>query len=146
VLLAIALQNVPEGTTSAIPMRDAGFSPSQQFWAVVATSALQPVGAVVAYILVEQIHALLPVSFAFATGAMLALVAFELVPQAFTARTWPMALGGSRGRRGADARAQRDDRRVTCAENYGPRRRVSQHAPPRCVPMLGGRRGPSLEP
>jgi len=26
---------------------------------------------------------------------MLALVAFELVPQAFTARTWPMALAGA---------------------------------------------------
>jgi zinc transporter, ZIP family len=95
VLLAIALQNVPEGTTSAIPMRDAGFSPSQQFWAAVATSAPQPVGAVAAYVLVEQIDALLPVSFAFAAGAMLALVAFELVPQAFTARTWPTALAGA---------------------------------------------------
>jgi ZIP family zinc transporter len=97
VLLAIALQNIPEGTTSAIPMRDAGFSPGQQFWAAVATSAPQPFGAVAAYVLVEQINGLLPVSFAFAAGAMLALVALELVPQAFTARTWPMALGGAGG-------------------------------------------------
>jgi hypothetical protein len=36
------------------------------------TSAPQPVGAVVAYLLVEQISALLPLSFAFAAGAMLA--------------------------------------------------------------------------
>ena len=97
VLLAIALQNVPEGTTSAIPMRDAGFSPSQQFWAAVATSAPQPVGAVVAYMLVEEFEALLPVSFAFAAGAMLALVLLELVPQAFTRRTWRMALAGTLG-------------------------------------------------
>jgi ZIP family zinc transporter len=95
VLVAIALQNVPEGTASAIPMRDAGFSPAQQFWAAVATSAPQPFGAVAAYVLVEQINGLLPVSFAFAAGAMLALVALELVPQAFTARTWPMALAGA---------------------------------------------------
>ena len=95
VLLAIALQNIPEGTTSAIPMRDAGFSPAQQFWAAVATSAPQPVGAVLAYILVEQIEGLLPVSFAFAAGAMLALVALELVPQAFTARTWRSAAAGT---------------------------------------------------
>ena len=97
VLLAIALQNIPEGTTSAIPMRDAGFPPSQQFWAAVATSAPQPVGAVIAYILVEEIESLLPVSFAFAAGAMLALVAVELVPQAFTRRTWRMALAGAAG-------------------------------------------------
>lgn len=95
VLLAIALQNVPEGTASAIPMRDAGFPPSQQFWAAVATSLPQPVGAVAAYVVVEQVDALLPASFAFAAGAMLALVALELVPQAFTARTWRMALAGA---------------------------------------------------
>jgi zinc transporter, ZIP family len=95
VLLAIALQNIPEGTTSAIPMRDAGFTPSQQFWAAVATSAPQPVGAVLAYVLVEQIEGLLPFSFAFAAGAMLALVALELMPQAFTARTWRSAAAGT---------------------------------------------------
>jgi zinc transporter, ZIP family len=95
VLLAIALQNVPEGTASAIPMREAGFTPGQQFWAAVATSAPQPVGAVAAYLLVEEIESLLPVSFAFAAGAMLALVLLELVPQAFTARTWRSALAGT---------------------------------------------------
>ena len=95
VLLAIAVQNIPEGTTSAIPMREAGFTPAQQFWAAVATSAPQPVGAVLAYLLVEEFEALLPVSFAFAAGAMLALVLLELVPQAFTRATWRMALAGT---------------------------------------------------
>ena len=45
VILAIALQNIPEGTSVAIPMNAAGFSRGQQFWAAVATSAPQPVGA-----------------------------------------------------------------------------------------------------
>jgi ZIP family zinc transporter len=95
IVLAIALQNVPEGTASAIPMQQAGFPPAQQFWAAVLTSAPQPVGAVVAFLLVEEIAGLLPVSFAFAAGAMLALVALELVPQAFTSRTWASALAGA---------------------------------------------------
>ena len=43
VILAIALQNVPEGTSVAIPMEAAGFQPRQQFWAAVLTSAPQPV-------------------------------------------------------------------------------------------------------
>ena len=60
-----------------------------------ATSAPQPVGAVMAYLLVEEFDALLPVSFAFAAGAMLALVVLELVPQAFIRRTWRMALAGT---------------------------------------------------
>jgi zinc transporter, ZIP family len=83
VVLAIGLQNVPEGTSVAIPMQSAGFGRGQQFWAAVLTSAPQPVGAVVAYLAVEQIDGLLAFSFAFAAGAMLSLVAVELAPQAF---------------------------------------------------------------
>jgi ZIP family zinc transporter len=82
VVLAIAAQNVPEGTATAIPMAEAGFSRPQQFWGAVLTSAPQPVGAVVAYLLVEQVDQLLPVSFAFAAGAMLALVVTDLLPAA----------------------------------------------------------------
>ena len=83
VILAIAIQNVPEGTSVAIPMAAAGFSPARQFWAAVGTSAPQPVGALVAFFLVEQIQALLPFSFALAAGAMLALIAVELLPKAY---------------------------------------------------------------
>jgi ZIP family zinc transporter len=82
VIVAIAVQNVPEGTSVAIPMAAAGFSRSRQFWAAVATSAPQPLGAAIAFLLVEQIEPLLPFSFGFAAGAMLALVIVELLPAA----------------------------------------------------------------
>ena len=52
-------------------------------------------GAVVAYLLVEQVEALLPVSFAFAAGAMLALVVVELVPEAFSSSGWRRAAVGT---------------------------------------------------
>jgi ZIP family zinc transporter len=94
VILAIAIQNIPEGTSVAIPMAAAGFSRTRQFWAAVGTSAPQPVGALVAYLLVEQIQALLPLSFAFAAGAMLALIAVELLPRAYGG---PGRLGPSGG-------------------------------------------------
>ena len=83
VILAIAIQNVPEGTSVAIPMEAAGFGRTRMFWAAVGTSAPQPVGAVIAFVAVEQISGLLPFSFAFAAGAMLALIAVELLPQAY---------------------------------------------------------------
>jgi len=86
VILAIAIQNVPEGTSVAIPMEATGYGRARQFWAAVATSAPQPVGAVIAYLAVEQVNALLPFSFAFAAGAMLSLIAIELLPQAFADR------------------------------------------------------------
>lgn len=83
VILAIGIQNVPEGTSVAIPMQEAGFSRSRQFWAAVATSAPQPVGALIAFLAVEEVGALLPLSFAFAASAMLTLVATEMLPRAF---------------------------------------------------------------
>jgi zinc transporter, ZIP family len=93
VILAIGVQNIPEGTSVAIPMSEAGFSRSQQFWAAVLTSAPQPIGAAVAYLLVETIQGLLGVTFAFAAGAMLALVATDLIPRAVASRTWRGPLG-----------------------------------------------------
>jgi zinc transporter, ZIP family len=86
VIVAIAIQNIPEGTSVAIPMEAAGFSRPRQFWAAVGTSAPQPVGALVAYLAVEAVSALLPFSFAFAAGAMLSLIAIELLPQAYAGR------------------------------------------------------------
>ncbi len=83
VIVAIALQNIPEGTSVAIPMEEAGFRPATQFWAAVATSAPQPVGALIAFGAVEEVSALLPISFAFAAGAMLALIAGEMLPTAY---------------------------------------------------------------
>ena len=97
VILAIALQNIPEGTATAIPMEAAGFSRRQQFWAAVLSSAPQPVGALIAYALVQQIEGLLAFSFAFAAGAMLALVVVELLPQAFRRGQLKAAVAGALG-------------------------------------------------
>jgi ZIP family zinc transporter len=83
VLVAIAVQNVPEGTVSAIPLSIAGVGRGRQVAAAVGTSLPQPVGAVIAFLLVEEIHALLPVSFAFAAGAMLSLVVVDVAPDAW---------------------------------------------------------------
>jgi ZIP family zinc transporter len=94
VIVAIAIQNIPEGTSVAIPMAEAGFSRTSQFWTAVATSAPQPVGALVAFLAVEQVSGLLPFSFAFAAGAMLALIAVEMLPSAYAGRA---RLGPSAG-------------------------------------------------
>jgi zinc transporter, ZIP family len=75
-------------------MATAGFSRTRQFWAAVGTSAPQPIGALVAFLLVEQLDALLPFSFAFAAGAMLTLILVELLPKAYAG---PARLGPSGG-------------------------------------------------
>jgi ZIP family zinc transporter len=94
VIAAIAIQHIPEGTSVAIPMEGSGFSAVQQFWAAVATSAPQPIGALIAFVAVEQVTGLLPVSFAFAAGAMLALVVIELGPQALRQEGRALGLAG----------------------------------------------------
>lgn len=88
VILAIALQNIPEGTSVAIPMEQAGFSGWQQFWAATGTSLPQPVAAVGAFALVDTVRDLLPFSFGLAAGAMLALVFVELAPSGLAAGRW----------------------------------------------------------
>jgi ZIP family zinc transporter len=85
VILAIGLQNVPEGTSVAVPMAEEGYSRSRQFWAAVLTSVPQPIGAAIAFLAVQAVESLLPYSFGFAAGAMLALVASDLAPRALTA-------------------------------------------------------------
>ena len=74
-------------------MSEAGFSRGHQFWAAVLMSAPQPLGAAIAYPLVETLRGLLAVSFAFAAGPMLALVATDLLPRTLQARTWRAVLG-----------------------------------------------------
>lgn len=93
VVIAIAIQNVPEGTSVAIPLAAAGASGQRQFWMAVASSIPQPVGAVIAYLLVQQISALLPVSFGFAAGAMLALTMIELLPEGWRGDRRQAAIG-----------------------------------------------------
>jgi ZIP family zinc transporter len=97
VIVAIGVQNIPEGTSVAIPMAAAGYSRARQFWAAVATSAPQPVGAVIAFLLVEEVQPLLPVSFGFAAGAMLALVVVELLPGALREDRGKAAIGTALG-------------------------------------------------
>ena len=101
VILAIGLQNIPEGTSVAVPMAEAGYSRSQQFWAAVLTSVPQPIGAVIAYLLVNTFKDLLPYSFGFAAGAMLALVISDLGPRALRGPGVARGVGGTLAGAGA---------------------------------------------
>ena len=60
----------------------------------------QPIAAPIAFLLVEQVESLLPVSFAFAAGAMLALVAVEVFPDALRGNAGGALAGGALGAAG----------------------------------------------
>jgi ZIP family zinc transporter len=95
VIAAIAIQNVPEGTATAAAMAPAGYSPSKQVWGAVLTSVPQVPGALLAWLAVQQISGLLPVSFALAGGAMLALVVVDLLPEAWQHASHGRVLAGT---------------------------------------------------
>ena len=95
ILLAIALQNVPEGTASAIPMQQAGFpagSSSGPPSRPAPRSRSAPSSPTCSS---SRSQALLPFSFAFAAGAMLALVAARAGAAGVHRRTWRSALAGA---------------------------------------------------
>ena len=79
--LAIGIHNIPEGAAVSLPLRAKGVG----LWAcagyAILTSLPQPVFALPAYLLVETFKPLLPIGLGFAGGAMVFLVAAELIPE-----------------------------------------------------------------
>jgi ZIP family zinc transporter len=81
IALAIALHNIPEGIAVAGPFRAAGMSPRHYIgWALV-SGLPEPIAAFVGARLATLWVPLMPISMAFAAGAMLYVVSDELIPE-----------------------------------------------------------------
>jgi len=79
--IGIGIQNIPEGTAVAAPLRREGLSPWRSFWYGQLSGVVEPVAAVVGAVLVVAIRAMLPYALAFAAGAMIYVVVEELIPE-----------------------------------------------------------------
>ncbi|WP_227356068.1 ZIP family metal transporter [Haladaptatus salinisoli] len=84
VTTAIALQNIPEGLAVAIPLKTQGISNWKLVGWAVFSSIPQPLAAIVAFYFVQIARRTLSFGLGFAAGAMLFLVAYELLPEART--------------------------------------------------------------
>jgi zinc transporter ZupT len=82
--LAIAIHNVPEGLAVSLPLRSKGVSVAACAGYAILTSAPQPIAAVPAFLLVSVFKPLLPAGLGFAGGAMIFLVAAELIPESLS--------------------------------------------------------------
>ena len=78
--LAIAIQNVPEGAIVALPLRTAGAGKGRAFLGGVLSGAVEPLAAGVTVLAAALIVPALPWLLGFAAGAMLYVVAAELLP------------------------------------------------------------------
>jgi zinc transporter, ZIP family len=80
--IGIGLQNFPEGTAVAMPLRREGLSRSRSFFYGQLSAAVEPVAGVIGAAAVVLAKPILPYALAFAAGAMIFVVAEELVPEA----------------------------------------------------------------
>ena len=80
--IGMGLQNFPEGTAVAMPLRREGMSRGKSFFYGQLSAVVEPVAAVVGAAAVILATPILPYALAFAAGAMIFVVAEELVPEA----------------------------------------------------------------
>ena len=80
--IGIALQNVPEGLSVALPLRGDGVGRGKSWMAGQLSAVVEPVAAVIGALAVTAIRPLLPYALAFAAGAMIFVVVEELIPDA----------------------------------------------------------------
>ncbi len=80
--IGIGLQNFPEGTAVSFPLRREGMSRGKSFFYGQLSAVVEPVAAVVGAAAVIVAQPILPYALAFAAGAMIFVVAEELIPEA----------------------------------------------------------------
>jgi ZIP family zinc transporter len=79
--IGIGLQNFPEGTAVAFPLRREGLSRWRAFHYGQLSAVVEPIGGVLGAALVMAVSAILPYALAFAAGAMIFVVVEELIPE-----------------------------------------------------------------
>ncbi|MCM1514462.1 MAG: ZIP family metal transporter [Anaeroplasma bactoclasticum] len=82
--IGIGLQNFPEGMAVSLPLREEGMSRGKAFFYGQASGIVEPISAVIGAILVTFVSSILPFVLGFAAGAMIYVVAEELIPSGKT--------------------------------------------------------------
>ena len=80
--IGIGLQNFPEGTAVAMPLRREGMSVWKSFFYGQLSAVVEPMAAVLGAFAVMMMRPILPYALSFAAGAMIFVVAEELIPEA----------------------------------------------------------------
>jgi len=80
--LGIGIQNFPEGAAVSVPLRREGLSRRKSFWYGQLSGMVEPIAGVAGAAAVVLMKPILPYALAFAAGAMIYVVAEELIPSA----------------------------------------------------------------
>ena len=79
--LGIGIQNFPEGTCISLPLKREGVSTKKAFFFGQLSGLVEPISGVIGVILVMSVTNILPFLLAFSAGAMISVVASELIPE-----------------------------------------------------------------
>lgn len=78
----IGLQNFPEGASVALPLRGHGLSRKKSFMLGQASGLVEPISGIIGATAAIAVRSILPFLLSFSAGAMIAVVASELIPEA----------------------------------------------------------------
>jgi ZIP family zinc transporter len=92
--IGIGLQNLPEGLAVSLPLRQEGMSRGKALWYGQLSGVVEPLAGVLGAWLVLSMSAILPYALAFAAGAMIFVVAEELIPESQTGGNVHLATAG----------------------------------------------------
>ena len=93
--IGIGLQNFPEGTAVALPLRREGMSRWKSFWYGQMSALVEPIAAVLGAAAVLVARPILPYAMGFAAGAMIFVVVEELVPESQRGENTDLATMGA---------------------------------------------------
>lgn len=79
--IGIGIQNCPEGTAVAVPLRREGVSRARAWWYGQLSAVVEPAAAVAGALAVTSMRPVLPYALAFAAGAMIFVVVEEVIPE-----------------------------------------------------------------
>lgn len=79
--LGIGIQNLPEGAALSIPLRREGMSRGKSFFWGQFSGMVEPLGGLLGAAMVMVAQPIMPYTLAFAAGAMIFVVAEEVIPQ-----------------------------------------------------------------
>lgn len=79
--IGIAIQNIPEGAIISMPLKMKGMSKKKAFLKGVLSGIVEPIAAMITVLLINIVVPVLPYLLSFAAGAMIYVVAEELVPE-----------------------------------------------------------------
>jgi ZIP family zinc transporter len=81
IAIGIGLQNMPEGLAVAFALIRENYRVGKAYWVAFLTGMIEPLGALLGYGLVRLFSPALPLILAFAAGAMLFVIADEVIPE-----------------------------------------------------------------